>query len=151
MNQITPICQCKTSIGCHTVHGDVKEVLPKDALEPLGGCVTIVTCKDANLFHCDLVTGRSVKGVPHLPNETPIDWCSKKQVTVETTAHGSEFVFAHTAAEQIVDLRNVLRCLGAPVLDGTLMFGNNKSIIDSAAALHAKLHKRHTAPSFHSA
>jgi hypothetical protein len=40
---------------------------------------------DANLFH-GLITGRSVTGILHLVNKTPIDWYvySKKQATVET-------------------------------------------------------------------
>ena len=29
------------------------------------------------------------------------------------------------------------------------MFGDNKSVVDSSTRLHAKLHKRHTALSFH--
>jgi hypothetical protein len=29
------------------------------------------------------------------------------------------------------------------------MFGDNKSVVDSASTPHAKLHKRHTALSFH--
>ena len=29
------------------------------------------------------------------------------------------------------------------------MFGDNKSVVNSATAIHAKLHKRHTALSFH--
>ena len=48
---------------------------------------------DANLYH-DIVTGRSVTGILHLVNKTPIEWYSKKQGTVETTTFGSEFVAA---------------------------------------------------------
>jgi hypothetical protein len=29
------------------------------------------------------------------------------------------------------------------------MFGDNKTVVDSATKIHAKLHKRHTALSFH--
>ena len=29
------------------------------------------------------------------------------------------------------------------------MFGDNKSVVDSSTKIHAKLHKRHTALSFH--
>jgi hypothetical protein len=47
-----------------------------------------------------------VTGILHIANQTPIDWFSKKQVTVETATYGSEFVAARTCTEQIMDLRN---------------------------------------------
>ena len=58
---------------------------------------------DANLMH-DLLSGKSVTGILHLLNKTPIDWYSKKQGTVKTATFGSEFVAARTAVEQIIDL-----------------------------------------------
>jgi hypothetical protein len=66
--------------------------------------VTLTHYVDANLFH-DLITGRSVTGILHLVNKTPIDWYSKKQATVETATYGSEYVAARTCVEQIMDLR----------------------------------------------
>jgi hypothetical protein len=103
---------------------------------------------DANLYH-NVLTGRSVTGVLHLINGTPIDWYSKKQATVETATYGSEFVAARTCVEQIIDLRHTLRYLGVPVIEKSQMFGDNKTVVDSATKIHAKLHKRHTALSFH--
>ena len=103
---------------------------------------------DANLYH-DQLTGRSVTGIIHLINQTPIDWFSKKQATVETATYGSEFVAARTCVEQIIDLRTTLRYLGVPVNEKSYMFGDNKSVVDSSVKIHAKLHKRHNALSFH--
>jgi hypothetical protein len=57
-----------------------------------------------NLFH-DIITGRSVTGILHLVNKTPIDWYSKKQATVETATYGSEYVAARTCVVQVMDLR----------------------------------------------
>ena len=37
---------------------------------------------DANLMHCN-VTGKSADGILHLINQTPDDWFSQKQITVE--------------------------------------------------------------------
>jgi hypothetical protein len=51
----------------------------------------------------DVVTGRSVTGILHLVNKTPIEWYSKKQAIVATTTYGSEFVAAHVCADQIID------------------------------------------------
>lgn len=132
----------------YSVYGNVKELLPTDAPKPLGNYVTLSHYVDANLMH-DITTGRSVTGILHLVNKTPIEWYSKKQATVETATYGSEFVAARICVEQVIDLRNTLRYLGVPIRDRSYMFGDNKSVVDSSMLLNAKLHKRHTMLSFH--
>ena len=130
------------------IYGEVTEILPTDAPEPLGEQVTLTHYVDANLMH-DAFMGRSVTGILHMVNATPIEWYSKKQATVETATYGSEFVAARTCVEQMIDLRNTLRYLGVPIHPKGYMFGDNKSVVDSASTPHAKLHKQHTALSFH--
>ena len=132
----------------YTTYGEVKELKPTDAPQPLGKRVTTTTYVDANLYH-DLTTGRSVTGIIHLLNKMPGQWYSKKQGTVETATYGSEFVAARIATEQITELRLTLRYLGVPLNEKAYMFGDNKSVVDSSSRPHAKLHKRHTALSFH--
>ena len=105
--------------------------------------VTLTHYVDANLMH-DVTSGKSVTGILHLINKTPLDWYSKKQATVETATYGSEFVAARTCVEQIIDLRTTLRYLGVPIRGKSYMFGDNKSVVDSSMTVHAKLHKRHT-------
>ena len=95
------------------VYGNVQEIVPDDMPEPLGEAVITTTTMDANLNHC-LATGKSLTGCLHFVNKTPVDWYSKKQATVETATYGSEFVAAKTAREQIMDIRQTLRYLGAP-------------------------------------
>ena len=131
-----------------SVYGNVKELLPNNAPPPLGKPVTLTHFVDANLMH-DIATGRSVTGILHLVNKTPIDWYCKKQSTVETATYGSEFVAARTCVEQIIELRNTLRYLGVPVRDSSFMFGDNQSVVNSSIQVHGKLHKRHTMLSFH--
>ena len=99
----------------YSVYGNVKEVLPSDAPEPLGKGVITTHYVDANLMHCKL-TGCSVTGCLHLMNGTPIEWYSKKQATVETATYGSEFIAARTCMEQVIDIRQTLRYLGVPVV-----------------------------------
>jgi len=99
-------------------------------------------------MHCALIE-RFVKGCLHLANETPIDWFCKKQATVETATYGSEFLAARTCVEQVIDIRTTLRYLGVPVCEKSYMFGDNQSVVRSSTVLEAKLHKRHTALSFH--
>ena len=131
-----------------SVYGEVGELVPNDAPPPKGRFVTLTHYVDANLYH-DYLTGRSVTGILHFVNATPIDWFSKRQATVETATYGSEFVAARTCVEQIIDLRNTLRYLGVPIRGMSWMFGDNESVVNSSAQPHAKLHKRHTALSFH--
>ena len=131
-----------------SVYDNPKEQVPHDAPTPLGKFVTLTHYVDANLLH-DLVSGKSVTGVLHLINQTPIDWYSKKQATVETATYGSEFVAARTAVEQIMDLRLTLRYLGVPIREKSYLFGDNESVVNSSMTVHAKLHKRHTMLSFH--
>jgi hypothetical protein len=132
----------------YCIYGNVKEFLSTDAPEPLGNYVTLSHYVDANLMH-DVTTGRSVTGILHLANKTPIEWYSKKQATVETATYGSEFVAARICVEQIIDVCNTLCYLGVPIRDKSLMFGDNKSVVDSSMQLNANLHKRHTMVSFH--
>jgi hypothetical protein len=86
-----------------SVYGDVKEIIPTDIPEPKGKYITLSHYFDANLYH-DMVTGRSVTAILHFLNQTPMDWYSKKQATVETATFGSEFIAARTTIDQIVDL-----------------------------------------------
>jgi hypothetical protein len=96
-----------------------------------------------------MLTGRSVTGLLHLFNKTPIDWYSKKQATVETATYGLEFIAGRTCVDQIIDLRNSLCYIGVPIRDRSFVFGDNQSMVDSATIPHSKLHKRHNALSFH--
>ena len=131
-----------------SVYGEISELVPKDAPDPLGKAVTLTHYVDANLMH-DIVTGRSVTGILHMINKMPLDWYSKKQATVETATYGSEFVAARICVEQVIDLRNTLRYLGVPIRSKSYMFGDNKSVVDSSMQVYAKLHKRHNMLSFH--
>jgi hypothetical protein len=86
-----------------SVYGDVKEIIPTDILEPKGKYITLSHYFDANLYH-DMVTGRSVTAILYFLNQTPMDWYSKKQATVETATFGSEFIAVRTTIDQIINL-----------------------------------------------
>ena len=131
----------------YSVYGNIHEILPDDMPEPLGESVTTTTTMDANLNHC-LATGKSLTGCLHFVNKTPVDWYSKKQATVETATYGSEFVAAKTATEQIMDIRQTLRYLGAPITTKSFLFGDNRSVVTSATLPHSTLTKRHNILAF---
>ncbi len=133
----------------HTVYAGAKELLPTDAPIPLGNHVLHTAYVDANLHH-DILTGRSVTGILHLFNKTPIDWYSKKQSTIETATYGSEFMAAWTAAtEQIISNQTALRYLGIPIHGPSFLFGDNRPVVDSSSIPQSKLSKRHVALSYH--
>ncbi|KAG7345262.1 reverse transcriptase RNA-dependent DNA polymerase [Nitzschia inconspicua] len=134
--------------GIGSIYGDVEEMLPHDAPKPLGKTVVLAHYVDANLYH-DWITGRSVTGILSLLNQTPIDWYSKKQSTVETATYRSEFVATRICIDRAVDLRTTLRYLGVPLAHRDVFFGDNESVVNSSMRLDAKLLKRHNALSFH--
>ena len=119
-----------------------------DAPPPKGKTVITTTYVDANLYH-DQATGQAVTGVLHYLNQTPINWYSKKQATVETATYGSEFSAARTAIQQITALRIDLQYLGVPLHDSSMLFGDNESVVTSATIPHSQLGKRHVALSYH--
>ena len=131
-----------------SVYGSVRERVPRDRPTPKGKYVTTTTYKDANLYH-DLSTGRAVTGVLHFVNQTPIDWYTRKQETVETATYGSEFAAARTAVQQISGLRQTLQYLGVPIRESSYLFGDNESVVKSGSIPHSRLSKRHHALAYH--
>jgi hypothetical protein len=130
------------------VYCRITEEVPSDMPVPKGKAVRITTYEDANLMSC-LLTERSVTGILHLLNQTPIYWYSKKQGSVETATYGSEFVAAKTATEQIMDLKYTVRMMGIPLDGPAWLFGDNQSVIISSTIPHSSLTKRHNALAYH--
>ena len=127
----------------YSVYGNVQEILPDDMPDALGKAVTTTTNMDANLNNC-LATCKSLTGCLHFVNKTPVDCIPQKQATVETATYGSEFVATKTATEQIMNIRQTLRYLGAPIATKSFLFGNNRSVVTSAALPHSTLTKSTT-------
>jgi hypothetical protein len=132
----------------YSVYGNLKEELPPNMPDPKGNPVRTTTYVDANLMH-DLTTGRSASGILHMVNNTPIEWFSKRQNTVESATYGSEFTAARIATDQIIDLRYTLRMLGVPIDGPAWMFGDNQSVVTSSTLPHSPLTKRHYALAYH--
>ena len=132
----------------HTCYPGAKEEIPEDVPVPRGRSVITTSYVDANLYH-DLISGRSVTGILHKFNSTPIDTYSKLQATVETATFGSEYVATRTCVEQIIAMRNELRYLGVEVKGSAVMFGDNESVVLPSTIPHSKLMKRHNTLSYH--
>jgi hypothetical protein len=131
-----------------SVYDDASEDIPKDAPRLLGLAVLLSRYVDANLYH-DWLNGRSVTGINSLANQTPLEWISKKQATVETATYGSEFIATRHATEKSIEDRNLFRYLGVPIMSKDYMFGDNESVVNSSTRIDAKLHKQHNALAFH--
>ena len=82
-------------------------------------------------------------------NKTPVHWVSRRQSTVETATYGSEFVSGKATVEEIIEFRYILRMLGAPINGPSYLFGDNKSVVDSASIPDFNIKKRHLALCFH--
>ena len=132
----------------YSVYDGCKEDIPNTVPPALGLPVRMTTFVDANLMHCK-VTGKSATGILHFVNQTPIEWFSKRQNTVETATYGSEFVAARQAVEQVIDLRLTLRYMGVPIEDCSYILGDNQSVITTAESPVTGFNKRHNALSVH--
>ena len=54
-----------------------------------------------------------------------------------------------TATEQIMDIRQTLRYLGAPIGAKSFLFGDNRSVVTRATRPHSTLTKMHNILAFH--
>ena len=131
-----------------TVYGSLTEELPQNMPTPKGKLVCTTTYFDANLMH-DVITGRSASGVLHFLNQTPWEWFSKHQAQVEMATYRSEFMAAHQAIEQIMDIHYTLQMFGAPIDGASWLFGDNKSVVTSSTIPHSTLGKWWNALSYH--
>jgi hypothetical protein len=100
-----------------------------------------------------VLSGKSVTGVLHFFNKTPIDWYSKKQNTVETATYtyGSENNAARAAIEQIKANKFTLMWLGVPLpLHGSPIPTRRQRVsYYKRMRPDNKLHKRHLMLSYH--
>ena len=147
MNQSIPIYPTKNMIS-RGLLCRCKGRIPHDIPEPKGKHVARTTYVDANLHH-DQVTGIAVTACLHLVDTTPSHWHTKRQATVETATFGSEFVVARIATDQIIDLRYTLMYLGVPIRSKSYMFGDDKSVVDSASIPTSTLSRKSTLASYH--
>jgi hypothetical protein len=96
-----------------------------------------------------MITGKSATGIIHLLNKTPIDWFCKKQSTIETATYGSEFTALKAAVEQLIALRPELLYFGVPIPGPSIIFCDNKAVIDTSMNASYCLKKRHNILAFH--
>ena len=94
--------------------------MPLDRPKPKGDNVTITCFVDADHAR-DQVTRRSVTGIVCLLNNTPINWTSKRQKTVESSTYGSEMVASRIAVEDVISLRYFMSMIGVGLEKSSLL------------------------------
>ena len=78
-----------------------------------------------------------------------IQWCSKKQATIETSVFGAEFVAMKIGVETVRGIRYKLRMMGVP-LDGAMtMFCDNDSVVKNSTCPESQLKKKHHSIVYH--
>ena len=140
--------QFKVSDWSTSIYQGAYEETPPKMPKPLGNPIQMVCFVDASHAN-DVVTRRSQTGFIIYVNNSPIDWFSKKQSTVESSTFGSEFVAMRIAMERCKALRYKLKMFGFPIEGPTWMLGDNQSVVNSASLVERKLNKKHNAICFH--
>ena len=127
---------------------DTEEDIPYDMPQSSGCMVKLTAIVDADHAR-DKVTRRSVSGILILVNNTPINWISKRQKTVELSTYGSELVTARMGVEELLALRYKLRMMGVMIESTSVMIGDNRATILNTTLPSSNLKKKHLACSYH--
>ena len=126
----------------------LEEELPPKMPEPLGKPVSIHVFVDAN--HAgNVVTRRSHTGILLFVQNSPIQWLSRRQNTVETSTFGSEFVALRTARDMIMAMRYKLRMFGVPIDGPAQVYCDNQGVVKNTSIPESVLSKKHNAINYH--
>ena len=129
-------------------YGNVKEELPPDMPEPLGSEVDLrlyVNSSHAN----DKSNRRSRTGFLIFMNSALIQWCSKKQATIESSVFGAEFVAMKHGIETVRGIRYKMRMMGIKLSGPTYVYGNNMSVIHNTQKPESVLKKKSNSICYH--
>mmetsp|Transcript_3991 Transcript_3991/g.4642 ORF Transcript_3991/g.4642 Transcript_3991/m.4642 type:complete len:295 (-) Transcript_3991:2-886(-) len=125
-----------------------KEEIPKDIPKPRGLGFKMRAYVDSD--HAgDTVTRRSRTGFIIMLNNAPIYWSSKKQLGVETSTFGAEFINIKQCADYVRGLRYKLRMMGIPVEGFTFIYGDNQSVLANTTIPHSTLKKKSNSIAYH--
>ena len=129
-------------------HVEGQEILPATHPEPRGQGFRMIAKVDAD--HAgDSTTRRSRTGFIIYLNSAPIYWMSKKQISVESSSFGSEFVAMKQCCEYIRGLRYKLRMMGIPIIGHTYVYGDNQSVLFNTTIPDSTLKKKSQSIAYH--
>eukprot|EP00980_Cylindrotheca_fusiformis_P017704 scaffold5560_cov98-Cylindrotheca_fusiformis.AAC.1 len=132
------------------MYRDAKEEIPFDMPVPRGNPVTITAYVDAS-HGVNKVTRRSHTGFIIFVNRAPIQWYSKRQQTVESSAFSSEFIAMKTCLESVQALRYKLRMFGVPIKEEgpAYVFCDNEAVVKNCSKIESVLNKKHSSIAYH--
>ena len=82
-------------------------------------------------------------------NMALVNWMLKKQVTVETSTFGAEFVALKHGIECVRGLRYKLRMMGVQISGPTDVYGDNMSVIKNTQCPESTLKKKSNSICYH--
>lgn len=97
----------------------------------------------------NMVTRRSHTGILLFVQNSPIQWFSKRQNTVETSTFGSEFVALWTARDLITSMRYKLRMFCVPLDGPAQVYCDNQGVVKNMSIPESVLSKKHNAINYH--
>ena len=122
--------------------------MPPNAPKPLGKEVELRGYVDSD--HAgDKSTRRSHTGFLIFMNTALINWCSKKQSTVEGAVFGAEFVAMKQLIETLRGIRYKLRMMGVEVAGPSYIYGDNMSVINNTSKPESVLKKKSNSICYH--
>ena len=127
----------------------VEEIDPKFPT-PRGKPIQTSVWFDANFAH-DKKSRKSCEGFMLYMGSTLVKAKSKRQGSIASSTYVSEIHAGRTAAEEVMDLRYLLRSLGLNLDGPTHTLGDNESSIKSVTDPASPLNKRHVGISYHTA
>ena len=129
-------------------HMEGKEELPPNMPEPRGLGFVMRGKVDAD--HAgDTVTRRSRTGFLVFLNCSLIYWTSKKQMSVESSSFGSEFIAMKQCCEYVRGLRYKLRIMGIPCQGPAYILGYNQSVLANTSIPDSTLKKKSQSIAYH--
>ena len=90
----------------------------------------------------DSITRRSRTGYLVWLNSSLLHFWSKKQISLETSSFGSEFIVMKQCCEYLCGLRYKLRMMGIAMNGPCFIQGDNKSVLANTTELGSTLKKK---------
>jgi hypothetical protein len=130
------------------IYGDIKEAIPNDALELLGQEVDLRLYVDSD--HAgDKLTRCSRTGYFIYMNGATFLWLSRKQVTIETSVFGAEFVAMKQGMETMCGLQYKLWMMGIPISGPSYLYSDNMLVIHNTQSPESLLKKKSDSICYH--
>ena len=127
---------------------DGEEELPPSIPEPCGMGFTMRVKDDANRVS-DTVTRTSRTGFLVYLNCALVYWWSKKQMSVESSSFGAEFIVMKQYCEYLSRLRYKLQMMGIPVETPVYLYRDNQSVLANTMIPDSALKKKSQCIAYH--